>query len=82
MKSVFLSILIFAGVFLLAGSGILSVIGEDWFHYSTYFIFALVMVCAVYITLFRPHSVKNNVSETAEDNKPQTEQKEEEHDKK
>lgn len=83
MKSVFLSILIFAAVFLFAGSGVLSVIGEDWFHYSTYFVFALVMICAVYVTLIRGNTAtNNNLEQTPEDNTAETKQKEEKHDKK
>lgn len=59
MKSVFLTFLIFAGVFLLAGSGVLSVIGTDWFHYTSYAIFAVVMIVGVFITtLHKPAASK------------------------
>ena len=58
MKSVFLSFLIFAGVFLLAGSGVLSVIGKDWFHYTSYVIFAVVMIAGVCITFMKKPATK------------------------
>ena len=81
MKSVFLSILMFVGVFFLAGTDFLSVIEEDWFHYSTYFVFTLVMLCALYVTLFKTRSAKNNnSSEDMQNNAPKIEQKEENHD--
>lgn len=52
MKSVFLSILIFIAVALFAGSDVLAVIGNDWFHYFSYISFAVIMLCAVLITMF------------------------------
>lgn len=82
MKSVFLSILMFAIVFLLAGSDFLTVIGEDWFHYSAYFVFALVMLCAVYVTLIKNNSTKKNAQPAAKkDDTLKIEQREEDHDK-
>lgn len=53
MKSIFLTILIFIGVFALAGSNVLSVISSDWFEYVSYIIFATVMICGIYVTMFR-----------------------------
>ena len=82
MKSVFLSILMFVVVFLFAGSNFLTVVGEDWFHYSAYFVFALVMLCAVYVTLIKNHATeKNTPSAKKKDSTLKIEQKEEEHDK-
>ncbi|MBR1601250.1 MAG: hypothetical protein IJ677_06695 [Alphaproteobacteria bacterium] len=80
MKSIFLTILIFIGVFTLAGSGILSVISSVWFHYLSYVLFFSVILCGIYVTLIRkPHT---NV-ESNQDISPQTKQeKGEEYDKK
>lgn len=53
MKSIFLTILIFIGVFVLAGSNVLSVISSEWFKYISYTLFAAVMLCGIYVTMFR-----------------------------
>ena len=83
MKSVFFSILIFAGVFLFAGSGFFEIIGENWFHYLAYFMFALVMLCAIYITLIKERRAqKGNLPEKASDGDSETKQKEGKQDEK
>ncbi|MBQ8481910.1 MAG: hypothetical protein IJ532_05200 [Alphaproteobacteria bacterium] len=79
MKSIFLTILIFIGVFALAGSDVLSVISSDWFHYMSYVLFATVMLCGVYVTMFRKQK-KNEESSSAETLK--IEKKEGEYDEK
>ena len=61
MKSIFLTILIFIGVFALAGSDVLSIISSDWFKYVSYILFVAVMLCGVYVTIFRkPKSASDN----------------------
>lgn len=60
MKSIFLTFLIFAGVFMFAGSGVLSVIGENWFHYTSYVAFVVVMIAGIYITLLRNPAIKDD----------------------
>ena len=64
MKSIFLTILIFIGVFAFAGSDIFSVISYDWFHYLSYILFASVMLCGIYVTLIRkPNADTSKASE-------------------
>ena len=83
MKSIFLTFLIFAGVFLFAGSGILSVIGENWFRYTTYSAFVIVMLAGIYVTLLRkPTAGKNEGTNQIQEEKPQIEQKEGKNDEK
>lgn len=52
MKSIFLTFLIFAGVFLVVKSGALFIISENWFHYLSFASFGIVMLSAVYFTIF------------------------------
>lgn len=83
MKSILLTILIFAGVFLFAGSGVLSVLGQDWFHYTSYAAFVIVMLAGVYVTMFRKPTTAQNTEQTQQENEYlQIEQKEEDHDEK
>lgn len=80
MKSIFLTFLIFAGVFIFAGSGVLSVIGEDWFHYVSYIAFVAVMLIAVYVTLIKKTSEQtDNSSENSENEISQIKIKGDEH---
>lgn len=63
MKSIFLTILIFAGVFAAADSGILSVISKDWFHYAAYSVLAVVVICGFLVTL---HTGKTSAGKEVE----------------
>jgi len=81
MKSILLTILIFAGVFLFVGSDVLSVLGQDWFQYTSYATFAIVMLAGVYVTMFRkPAQIQNDEQPEPPAENLQIEQKEEEHD--
>lgn len=71
MKSVLLTILIFAAVFLLVKSDVLFIIGTSWFHYLSYASLAIVMFCGIWFTIFHNNSSDNSVKneeniETAE----------------
>lgn len=67
MKSIFLSILIFIGVFLVAGSNILFIIGQDWFHYLSYAMFGCVMIGGIYVTLIRKSKALSSMEPEQED---------------
>lgn len=82
MKSVFLTFLIFAGTFLFAGSGVLSVIGEDWFHYASYIAFIVVLFAGIYVTLLRKPEIKEKNETVTNGADLQIEQKENENDPK
>lgn len=82
MKSVFLTILIFIGVFLFAGSDTLSVLGQNWFHYASYGIFIIVMLAGVFVTMRHKSSQANPLEVPKEKNENlRIKKKEEEHDK-
>ena len=83
MKSILLTILIFAGVFLFAGSGVLSVLGQSWFQYTSYAAFVIVMLAGVYVTMFHKPTTTADTEQIRQENKHlQIEQKEEEHNEK
>lgn len=80
MKSIFLSILIFIGVFLFAKSDVLAVVSEKWFDYVSYGVLAVVLLCGVYASvIYKPkHSLDKTSSEaTGQD---ETKQQKEEDD--
>jgi len=80
MKSIFLSILIFIGVFLFAKSDVLAVVSEKWFDYVSYGVLAVVILCGIFASfIYKPkHSTVSTDSENTGENV--SEQQKEEND--
>lgn len=67
MKSIFLSILIFIGVFLFAKSDVLVVVSEKWFDYLSYSVLTVVVLCGIFASLiYKPKH--QSVGENADKN--------------
>lgn len=81
MKSIFLTILIFIGVFFVAGSNVLSIISEAWFHYLSYTMFVCVMIAGVYVTVFRKNKAVISAQPEQENVRKELGQKENDNEK-
>lgn len=63
MKSVFLTILIFIGIFAIVKMNVLTIIDSSYFHYLAYISLAIVIICALIIVGIPKFSNSDNTKE-------------------